>query len=148
MLRMLIDDHPGGWATIVGGGAIDTLTDFNLKPGLVYDAGERGSEQRKLWDRTPQCCCHGDGRSTKDWRVTQDNATRCGCEWAYVINRKGHMAVLASYRKDGARMIGRFGSGDPEGRWLAVHLVDLTSDKEPDWEKIEKSAQEHGIKWA
>ena len=143
MLRMLINDHPSGWSTMVGGGSTDTLTDFNLEPGFVEDPGEMGSEKRERWARTPQCFCHGSrvGQYPKDWRITQDTACECGCEWAYVIDRKGHMAIMCSYRRNGSKMIGYFGSGDPKSRWLMVHLVDLTSDEEPDWEEIDAFAR-------
>jgi len=139
MLRVLIDDHPGSWSTIVGGGSPDILTDFNLEPGLIHDAGERGSEQRDRWNLSPQCYCHGDGRE-KNWQITQDSAASYGCEWGYIIDRKGWMAVMCSYGNGGSKMVACFGSGDPKSRWLMVHLVDLAFNEEPDWEGIVKFA--------
>ena len=124
MVRTLIDDHPGGWSTIIG-------ADWALVPGFNERAGP---------DR-PQCYCHGD-RSEEGWLVTQDNAGDSGCEYVYVIDEKGTMQVLSSYNSDGGKMIGFFGQGNPDAKWVEIGKVDLTSDEEPDWVNMGRSGEE------
>ena len=45
------------------------------------------------------------------------------------------MVILSSYCKNGDKMIGAFGCGDPNAIWKPIAEIDLDG-KEPDWEKI------------
>jgi hypothetical protein len=63
--RMLIDEHPAGWNSIVG--------DWDAPIGF-------GSV------RSPQCYCHGERRE-KPHQLTQRTAVNSGCEFAYVLGR-------------------------------------------------------------
>lgn len=123
MLKYLLDDHPAGWSTING-------HDFALDPG--FDS------------RGPNCYCHG-SRSEKGNVLTHKNASGCGCEWAYVFDGDSTMEIYSSYcnggRHDGAKMIGAFGCGDPDAKWVLCATVDLTAGK-PDWEKCESPQSE------
>jgi len=173
MLKMLIDEHPAGWSTIVG-------SDPSLTPGYVND---HDPERRcvvcgmKVWehyrqyygkdgrpplpekfahipdnvylltdhspqpevfttDRRPSCYCHGDRHEKIDQVLTEKNAAACGCEWAYVFDEGARtMAILSSYHKNGRKMIGMFGVGDPEAVWHPVATVHLDGP-EPHWESI------------
>jgi hypothetical protein len=98
MLKVLIDDHPCGWSTLLGG--------------------------RKAYANNPQT-------------LTEDSAAGCGCEYAYVFDADGKtMRVLSSYCGNGSKMIGAFGSGDPESWWKEIAAVVLDDDAEPDWDKL------------
>ena len=114
MLKVLIKDH-NAWSTI-------NEADFTKEPGY-------GNES------APQCYCHGQ-RSEKNKPVTQKSASACGCEYVYGFDKGGDtMIILSSYRKDGGKMIGAFGCGDPKATWKPIAVVDLDGE-EPDWKKI------------
>lgn len=124
MLRTLIDQHPGGWSTIVG-------TTFRKTAGFR----ERGNETQAD-DDAPRCYCHGD-RSSAGWVVTQRNAAGSGVEYAYVFDG-ARMLVFGSFCADGAKMIGMFGTGDENAEWRVVAEVDLDGP-EPDWEQLDEA---------
>mgnify|MGYP001570175449 FL=1 len=120
MLEVLIDEHPAGWSTINGG-------DFSLSPG--FDKG------LKREDRRPKCYCHGD-RSEEAWLVTHENAAKSGCEYVYGFDEGPTLVILSSYHADGHKMIGMFGTGDPEATWKEIGRVPLEGP-EPDWDRIQ-----------
>ena len=84
-----------------------------------------------------ECYCHG-GRAEEANPITEQNAAGCGCEWAYIFDGNGKMEIQSSFRRNGHKMIGMFGCGDPESVWKAVAIVDLDG-QEPNWEAIEQS---------
>lgn len=64
MLRLLLDEHPAGWNTIVG-------KDFNLLPEIGGFGNNTGQENNEGMDALrPQCYCHGD-QSEEAWEVTE-----------------------------------------------------------------------------
>lgn len=172
MLRLLLDEHPAGWSTIV-------RTDPALAPGFinishperrcvlcgmklwehyrqyyqqkglplperfgcvprdVYLLTDHAPEQETFpADSRPQCYCHGE-RGEPEQVVTEKDASAIGCEYAYVIDEKaGTMAILSSYCRDGRKMIGMFGMGDPEAVWRPIAIVSLDGP-EPDWERLD-----------
>ena len=85
-------------------------------------------------DDRPQCYCHGD-RHESAQEITQENAAAIGAEYAYVFTPEAKLLVLSGYHRDGQKMIGMFGSGDPEAQWHTIAQVDLNGP-EPDWETI------------
>ena len=120
MLKMLIDDHPAGWSTI-------NDADFALPAGYK-NIGKDDS-------KPPQCYCHGDRHEKKTY-VTEKDASDIGCEYVYAFTKDGKkMIILSSYCKNGDKMIGAFGCGDPNAIWKPIAEIDLDG-KEPDWEKI------------
>lgn len=175
MLKVLIDEHPAGWSTIVN-------TDPSLPPGYVDQCdperrcvvcgmkvwehyrqyyGNNGRpplpekfgnipkdvylltdhlpEAEKLpSDHRPSCYCHGDRHEPQDDLLTEKNASAMGCEYAYVFDEaKRLMHILSSYCRDGHKMIGMFGMGDPEAVWFPLAKVNLDGP-EPDWTEIGK----------
>jgi len=127
MLKMLLDDHPAGWSTIVG-------TDPKLEPGYV-ELDNKSAPNR------PRCYCHGDRSEPQDDILTEANASAVGCEYAYVFDEQRRtMAILSSYCRDGHKMIGMFGMGDPEAAWRLVATIDLDGE-EPDWEELDNRAR-------
>jgi hypothetical protein len=136
MLKVLIDDHPAGWSTLVG-------ADFKLPIG--YKESEKWD---KDWYKKPypaQCYCHG-GRHEEAWELDQDNASGGGVEWVYAFSPASGdhiMTVLASFcdpddpKFAGKKMIGYFGMGDPKAIWTVIAEIPLNG-MEPDWEKVEK----------
>ena len=87
-------------------------------------------------DSRPQCYCHGDRKESEDWVLTERNAAGSGCEYAYVFDEATRvMHILASYCKDGHKMIGMFSMGDSEAVWRLVTTVDLDCP-EPDWQSL------------
>lgn len=125
MLKVLIDDHPAGWSTIVH-------KDFGLSPGyinLVLD-GQHPEAKR------PQCYCHGERHEVVN-EFTERDAAVAGCEWAYAFDGELRiMNVLASLHEDGTKMVGWFGMGDPKSLWSLAGRVELEGP-EPDWGIIE-----------
>jgi len=115
MLKLLLDEHPAGWSTIVG-------TDPKLDPGFI-ELDNKSAPNR------PRCYCHGDRSEPQD------------CEYAYVFDEeKRTMAILSSYCRNGDKMIGMFGMGDPEAVWRPVATIDLDG-AEPDWEELDSRAR-------
>jgi len=107
MIKELIQDHPAGWRSI-----LDDL----------------------------ECYCHNREKLFDPLLLTDKNTVGRGCEWAYVLyqeNGKDYMDIYGSYNKDGSKMIGAFGHGDPKAKWKKVYTVRL-SGREPSWNKIEK----------
>jgi hypothetical protein len=108
MLKFLIDHCPAGWSTI-------NDRDFNKPVGQV---GQGGPE-----------ICSGD-----PFVMTHDNASASGCEYAYVFDGDT-MEIWSSFHPTGEKMIGAFGSGDPNAEWRVIGIVDLNG-KEPNWESF------------
>jgi hypothetical protein len=129
MLGALIDQHPAGWSTIVG-------RTFGHMSG---DGGKKARSRRYRGDE-PQCYCHG-GRQEPGWLVTQKNAASSGVEYAYAFDGS-KMFVLASFCRDGSKMVGMFGAGDPEAGWSVIAAVDLDGP-EPDWSAMEMMALQY-----
>lgn len=95
-----------------------------------------GHSYKQPEDRRPQCYCHGDRHEATD-ELTQQTAAGVGCEWAYVFDEIGRvMQVLGSFHKDGKKMIGMFGMGDPDSQWELAATVPLDGP-DPDWGIIE-----------
>lgn len=63
MLRVLLDDHPAGWSTIVG-------RDFNMLSGFTELANSKHEEEDEVEGVWPECYCHGD-RGEDAWQVTE-----------------------------------------------------------------------------
>lgn len=164
MLKFLIDEHPAGWSTINGADfslepgfkrdgdlpcevcqcpnwmhytqyypahGLPTPPSFNGKSYAVFNHGYKEPDL----PHGPECYCHG-GRNEEPNKITELNASGCGCEWAYVFDGDT-MEIQSSYTDEG-KMIGMFGCGDPEAEWRTVYTVDLRGS-EPNWEKIERS---------
>lgn len=119
MMAFPVDAHPAGWITING-------ADMTAEPGFEENGFHRAG---------PNCYCHG-GRHEDAWVVTQDDAAGSGVEWVYVLDGP-IMHVLSSRTASGAKMIGMFGSGDPDARWVGVARINLADPTEPDWPAIE-----------
>lgn len=122
MLKMLIDEHPAGWSTVVD-------KRFDPSPGAGCMETPKDDE--------PRCYCHGT-RHEQGWAVTHDNASASGVEYAYVFDGS-KMLVVGSYCRDGAKMIGMFGSGDENAQWAVIAEVDLDG-KEPDWDALDQAS--------
>lgn len=113
MLKVLLEDHPAGWSTIID-------TDFNQEPGYIGDVNKLSEYNTKGIPTRPRCYCHGD-RHEPDNRWTEKNET---CPYAYV------------FLKDKPAMIILNGYGNI---WKFIAEVDLEKEK-IDWEKIENEA--------
>jgi len=129
MLRALVDQHPAGWSTIVGRTFAHMSGD-----------GDSKARRRRYRGDEPQCYCHGN-RQEPGWLVTQANAAGSGVEYAYAFDGS-KMFVLASFRRDGSKMVGMFGTGDPEAGWSVIASVDLDGP-EPDWSAMEMMALQY-----
>jgi hypothetical protein len=117
MLKALIDDHPAGWSDLNGCNVERPEGSFGPISG-----GE--------------CYCHG--RNDPAQEINEKNASACGVEYVYVIDiQTGNMTILSSYNPSGSKMIGMFGSGNPDATWKPIAVVNLTGAPEPDWDLIE-----------
>ena len=132
MLKLLIDEHPAGWSTI-------NDADFNIEHGYIENRPSTLNEKAyEEYKRKPQCFCHGD-RKGKAWKITQNNASKAGCEYVYAFSPDGKtMIVLSSYRKNGNKMIGAFGMGDSNATWKVIGEIDLDGNEPANeqWEKV------------
>ena len=115
--------------------------DFSIPIGYIENAPVFGGTTKKeikayeFYRKTPKCYCHGDRHEKKTY-VTEKDASDIGCEYVYAFTKDGKkMIILSSYCKDGRKMIGAFGCGDPNAIWKSIAEIDLDG-KEPDWEKI------------
>ena len=125
MTKTLVDDHPAGWSTICE-------KDWGLDPGFIeYGSSTKGTPE----EHRPQCYCHGE-RSEETTQVNEGNAADMGCEYVYVITPEA-MVILSSYSGE-SKMIGAFGSGDPNAVWKPIAVV-RWDEPEPDWENFEGS---------
>lgn len=74
--------------------------------------------------------------------TTEENASGCGCEYAYVFEDDGkRMLIQSSYydpegKNSGSKMIGGFGCGDEKAIWKTIAIIELDGP-EPEWDKIE-----------
>jgi hypothetical protein len=127
MLRVLVDEHPAGWSTIVD-------KDFNLMPGYSGELGD---------GHGPQCYCHGT-RSEEPHIVTQ--ADDVGAEWAYVFDTDQtalHVCRMMVRIEKGKEktVTGMFGFGAKGQYWQDVWRVELDKTSEVDWQKVECGEQ-------
>lgn len=113
MMKELIDEHPAGWSTI-------NDVDWSIKPGYTEDKD------------TPKCFCHGN-RSEEKLTLTEENASEIGCEYIYAFKEekdKDIMLILSSY-VEGRKMIGFFGSGNPDAEWKIIAEINLNEHTMP-----------------
>jgi hypothetical protein len=115
MLKVLLDDHPAGWSTIMGR---QGAADFSKPVGYV-DINRRDD----YYSNRPKCYWHGD-RHDEAWEVKSTDP-ETWCEWAYVINAEKHAMVVLEE-------VGRHG----ETEWRVAAVVDL-DEPEPSWEAID-----------
>lgn len=136
MKKLLIDEHPVGWSTIL---ACDITKQPGYREPSVKHPGEPQREEytdfNRYWDdhaaweakQGPQCYCHGDRHETEELLIT-DQSDDAGTEWAYVLAEKA--PVMTVYKR-------RYG---PE-RWSYVGQVHLDTPDFP-WERMEQVADE------
>ena len=126
MLKVLIDQHPAGWSTIVG-------ADFDLRPG--FQGHQKADGKAMVMESRPQCYCHGDRHETSSM-VTERNAAASGIEYAYLFDGS-KMFIAGSFCGNGRKMVGMFGLGDAEAVWSVIAEVYLDGP-EPDWETLDQ----------
>lgn len=101
MARMLIDEHPAGWSTLIARG-LDGDRPFTTEHFAHAGFQSLDDPQRGLF---PQCHCHGARAETADVLVCRchtGDPSGCGplwIEWAYVITASG-LGVLTSHHPD------------------------------------------------
>lgn len=133
MLKVLLDEHRGGWSSICG-------TSFENEPGFIEITGydEASYADRRV---RPQCYCHGD-RSEGPYPFIKSTGDRfAGAEYCYVINPEDDtMAVLERRYSDGSRAVQFFGVDASEVadgvNWEQIGEVDLNGE-EPDWASMQ-----------
>lgn len=147
LLAILIDAHPQGWSTI--------NRDWNLAPQALdrisLDGCAHCDQTRRLhWDgdndqvlghpysQPPQYYDDAVAANAATALLTEHNASKSGCEWAYVFTERDTLKLLSSYQRDGSKMIGMFGCGDDDALWFLVAEINL-QEQAPDWKKIEQS---------
>ncbi len=78
MLRVLIDEHPAGWSSIVD-------RDFTLSPG--WRSGPDDDRSR------PECYCHGGRHEAESLYTSLPNPNQTDIEYVYVIDEYAMMTV-------------------------------------------------------
>jgi len=137
MLRVLIDEHPAGWSTIVN-------KDFTLKPGYTAESLKHASpssmsdadyhaemEQfRALPDyRRPQCYCHG--KRHEEAQVLTEKSEACA-SWAYVFDEEERILHVCNREKH---------QDTKEYFWNDVARIELDNLDEVNWTHIECGEQ-------
>jgi len=136
MAHVLIDEHLGGWSTIVD-------KDWTKEPGFQEYSADTPSvieepEAYAEWaeeHNQPQCYCHGD-RSEGPYPLLGPNAD-AGAEWVYVLDVEEHtMSVYEAARADERHAVGMFGFNPGRAAWVLRGVVDLDG-AEPDWGRLD-----------
>lgn len=123
MARVLIDDHPAGWSTVIA-----TYFPRPFDREAFDRAGYRGVMSDE-WGLYPECYCHGQ-RDEAEQTLTcrcPDDTTGCGpelIEWAYVITPDALQVFSAR----------------PFGVHRLIALVPWERDSAPDWQAAEVRA--------
>jgi hypothetical protein len=170
MLAVLIDQHPAGWSSINGADwtlpagfkdrgdspcaecGKDLAAHYRqyMKRPTAKDKAEmaQGNYMRLGHSHVaveqptgPECYCHGSRAETAN-DIDDSNASSCGVEYVYTFDvGQSQMYILSSFNRDGDKMIGMFGCGDPNATWHTIAVVDLDAP-EPNWEKITEDQSE------
>ena len=139
MMHTLLDEHRGGWSTIVN-------KDWDKAPGFrEYDPTQpnilKEPEAYAAWDKEhnqPQCYCHGDRREGPFPLLTPEGDDG-GAEWVYVIDVLDNtMSIYEAEMGDGAHAVGMFGVNPARTQWTLRCVVNLDGP-EPDWASIQNS---------
>ena len=117
MLRVLCDEHPAGWSTILGNATTGGCADFSMEPGYVEFQNPDADRLRAR----PMCYCHGDRSEDADGTVDETAATDIFIEFVYVFTEDARMRILGKDRG----LVG----------WRELATVDLDGP-EPDWEAL------------
>ena len=121
LLRVLLDEHPAGWSTIVN-------ADWNLEPGYVSGPNEAD-------DHRPQCYCHGARHEPPQPWATP--GADWGAEWVYVLDAIARtMTVYEAIDADGAPAIGMWGVNPARLAWKEIAVIPLDGP-EPDWTALQ-----------
>ena len=137
MLRVLIDEHRGGWSNIVDADWAMPIGFRDIKPmsGSVrcnLEAYQKWLAQEEKGG--PQCYCHGDRQEGPYPLIGPDDD--CGAEWCYILNTKSKMmAVLEAVTRENEHAVGMFGINPSKSKWLIRANVNLEGG-EPDWMAI------------
>jgi hypothetical protein len=137
MLRILIDEHPAGWSTIVN-------KDFTLKPGYTAeslkhpstsgmsdaDYGAAIEQFHALPDyRRPQCYCHG--KRHEEAQVLTEDSEVCA-SWAYVFDEEERILHVCNREKH---------QDTKDYFWNDVARIELDNLDEVNWTHIECGEQ-------
>lgn len=129
MTTILIDDHRGGWSTIID-------ADWSQAPGFI----EYGVAHTEEEERRPKCYCHGD-RHEGPFTLMQcrcgmgDNTAGCDplfIEYAYVLFPQGIEVWSHAPRRDDTS-----GPG-----YEHIRITFVPWDSQPDWGQIERDVSE------
>lgn len=99
MLKYLIDDHPAGWSTIVGG-------DFSQQPGF---------EEGGFTTKGPKCYCHG-GRGEPGSILTGDSNWE---QYVYIFSQENETPIM-EIKERASGKINKIILTDPEPDWQRI----------------------------
>ena len=134
MLKLIIDDHPAGWSSLMN-------ADFSLKPGFTsYDVPKKFKRPNGTTDwerylqspqwRRPRCYCHGQRRWGDEPR-TRANVLDSDIEYLYLIHEPARVMTILMPREDSF-----------------THLTEIDLDGEaPDWKALDQRAREWQHEW-
>ena len=111
MLRVLLDEHPAGWVSIVGHD-FAYPAGYTTKPHLLnYTEYWKSPE----WLR-PQCRCHGDAQYPEMTCTEQDELWEF--DWIYLIHVQNcELVIIQPHSDNSVEMIGRVRLNGPEPDW-------------------------------
>lgn len=124
MLRVLIDESPCGWSTIVG-------KDFNLKPGYTWQKATADGASYEVYSKRPN---YRRPQRFEDDSFEITEADDTDCEFAYVFDVENKTVHVLDRAKQ------------PEGTgyyWRDIGRVELDSEEKPDWDEIECGKSEN-----
>jgi hypothetical protein len=124
MLRVLIDEAPCGWSTIVH-------KDFSLKPGYTWQKARKGEESFEVYSKRPD---YRRPQRFEDhpFEITENDDT--DCEFAYVFDVENKTMHVLDRAKQ------------PQGTgyyWRDTGRIELDSDQLPDWDEIQCGKSEN-----
>lgn len=108
MQRVLLDEHPAGWYSII--------RDWSEPVGYRNDGRGEG----------PQCFCHGDLRS-EGREFSAGTAIHANCEYAYVLHDRPYHRLEVLVRVDVEKgsywqLLTQVAFTDPEPDWVDLNL--------------------------
>jgi hypothetical protein len=124
MLRVLIDESPCGWSTIVH-------KDFNLKPGYTWQKACADSAKFEVYSKRPNYRRPQRFEENR-FDITENDDT--DCEFAYVFDVENKTMHVLDRAKQ-PQSTGYY--------WRDIGRMDLDSEEQPDWDEIQCGKSEN-----
>ena len=154
MLKVLIDDHPGGWSTINRNWDLPVTTaqeeDDNAPCRECHRTKKQHTKRMHAWryviaaedSKPPICYCYPGHTAEQAYFITEQTLADTWCEYAYLFNVDSrHLLILDS--SDLSKYPGVMFKKKQGGyeRWSLIADVNLDGD-EPDWGALDRAGND------